>query len=415
MATARFQKGSLKQLQRAEGKTWVLRYLVTRPQDGKRVEGTPLVVGLVKDYPTKSSAKQRVVDLGLLEKINSPQQTGKLTFRQIADHYMNPETGELRDLGDGSQETTRGNIQHCVARWSNTPAADVKVLEIESWLKSLAKENGGKYEWSTVGKIRDAMSVVYQHAQRHELVPAGVEHNPARARKLGGPKIKTKSGYKPVRVTPTQIKKMLDFLPLLQRTMVILCSLTAIRVSECVGLRWSAISWLENKIYIWQRWRRGKIGKPKTPASDSYVALTPELASHLETWRKETPYAKDTDWVFASEKTHGKTPRFGGMLVRDYLYPAAEHAGIIFRQRDGGYVDSTGREVTRFGFHNIRKAVSDYLTEGKKADVRTIQDTLRHENPEMTLSKYTESSLESRLAAQHVMASAVLGDSTKLQ
>jgi integrase len=77
----------------------------------------------------------------------------------------------------------------------------------------------------------------------------------------------------------------------------------------------------------------------------------------------------------------------------------------IFRQKDGSYVDSTGRKVTRFGFHNIRKAVSDYLTEGKKADVRTIQDTLRHENPEMTLSKYTESTLESRLAAQDVMAS----------
>ena len=33
----------------------------------------------------------------------------------------------------------------------------------------------------------------------------------------------------------------------------------------------------------------------------------------------------------------------------------------------------------------------------------------------MTLSKYTESSLESRLAAQDVMASAVLGDSPKVQ
>ena len=119
--------------------------------------------------------------------------------------------------------------------------------------------------------------------------------------------------------------------------------------------------------------------------------------------------------MFASEKTHGKTPRFGGMLVRDYLYPAAEHAGIIFRHRDGGYIDSTGRKVTRFGFHNLRKAVSDYLNEGKKADMRTIQDTLRHENPEMTLSKYTESSLESRLAAQDVMASAILDDSKQAQ
>jgi hypothetical protein len=43
------------------------------------------------------------------------------------------------------------------------------------------------------------------------------------------------------------------------------------------------------------------------------------------------------------------------------------------------------------------------------------QDTLRHENPDMTLSNYTESSLESRLAAQDVMASAVLGDPTQVQ
>jgi len=134
------------------------------------------------------------------------------------------------------------------------------------------------------------------------------------------------------------------------------------------------------------------------------------LASHLEVWRKETPYAKDSDWVFASEKTHGKTPRFGGMLVRDYLYPAAERARILFRQEDGSYVDSIGRRVTRFGFHNLRKAVSDYLNEGKKVDVRTIQDTLRHENPEVTLSRYTESSLESRLAAQDVMALAILAE-----
>ena len=94
------------------------------------------------------------------------------------------------------------------------------------------------------------MSVVYQHPQRDEIIPAGVEHNPERARKLGGPKIKAKSGYKAVKVTPAQIKKMLAVLPLLQRTRVILCLLTAIRISECMGLRLSAISWLEKKIYI---------------------------------------------------------------------------------------------------------------------------------------------------------------------
>jgi len=66
-------------------------------------------------------------------------------------------------------------------------------------------------------------------------------------------------------------------------------------------------------------------------------------------------------------------------------------------------------------FHNLRKAVSDYLNEGKKVDVRTIQDTLRHENPEMTLANYTESSLESRLAAQDVLADAIFSDLKRVQ
>jgi hypothetical protein len=84
-----------------------------------------------------------------------------LAFRQIANHFKHPDNGELHDLGDGTQETLEGNIQHCIARWGDAPALEIRALEVESWLKSIAKDNGGKYEWSTVGKIRDAMSVVY--------------------------------------------------------------------------------------------------------------------------------------------------------------------------------------------------------------------------------------------------------------
>jgi hypothetical protein len=34
-----------------------------------------------------------------------------------------------------------------------------------------------------------------------------------------------------------------------------------------------------------------------------------------------------TDRVFASAKTHGRTPRVGNMLVADHLSPAAIKAG----------------------------------------------------------------------------------------
>jgi hypothetical protein len=67
---------------------------------------------------------------------------------------------------------------------------------------------------------RPSKSDAFRNADRRQrakgdhrpLQQRKVEHNPSRARKLGGPKIKTKSGYKPVRVTPMQIKKMLKFL-----------------------------------------------------------------------------------------------------------------------------------------------------------------------------------------------------------
>jgi integrase len=138
---------------------------------------------------------------------------------------------------------------------------------------------------------------------------------------------------------------------------------------------------------------RSKIAFAKKNLADLKREIDGELRqkNFYETWSE--PHPEKPDHI-ASHKTHGKTPRFGGMLVPDCLYPAAEMAGIIFRQQDRSYVDSTGRVVTRFGFHNLRKAVSDYLNEGKKVDVRTIQDTLRHENPEMTLARCTQSSLE---------------------
>jgi hypothetical protein len=44
------------------------------------------------------------------------------------------------------------------------------------------------------GSLKQVDRIVYQHAQRHKIIPAGVEHNPARARNLGGPKIKPKPG-----------------------------------------------------------------------------------------------------------------------------------------------------------------------------------------------------------------------------
>ena len=72
----------------------------------------------------------------------------------------------------------------------------------------------------------------------------------------------------------------------------------------------------------------------KTKLSKSTVALHPILAQLLKDWRAETPYAGDNDYVFASRKTSGKTPRYGSVVVEDHLRPATIRAGVL-EVRDG--------------------------------------------------------------------------------
>jgi hypothetical protein len=47
--------------------------------------------------------------------------------------------------------------------------------------------------------------------------------------------------------------------------------------------------------------------------------MAAELAQVLREWRKTTAYGNPTDWVFASPKTHGRTPRVGNMLEADHV------------------------------------------------------------------------------------------------
>jgi integrase len=126
--------------------------------------------------------------------------------------------------------------------------------------------------------------------------------------------------------------------------------------------------------------------------------MAPVLAQFLRKWQKETPYSKPTDWVFASSRTRGKTPRVGNMLVSDYLRPAAIKAGVKLEKGQ------------RFGFHNLRHSLSSLLITGKKVDVRTTQDILRHSSSATTIDLFTQSPMEERIAAQMQVLDAILSN-----
>lgn len=424
MADTRYQQGSLKKFKTKRGVIWKLRYFANRYSDGKWSEQTPLFVGAVSDFPTEKKARAEAVRLGLIEQINRTNiPVNKVTFGFLARDYIRLNLAD--DAIKPKASTTRYTEcliinKHLLPRWDEVPAIEVKALVIEQWLKSESVDTPGeeKQEWDSLTKWRREMNDIFLHGQKHDLIPESC--NPMAKVKVKA----SSSSFVPVILTPEETYLILSILPLLQQTMVVLDAATGIRYSEIAGLQWRDVDWESSCIHIERRWIRGDVDEPKTKASKASVAMSKVLAAYLLAWRRETKYGKDTDWVFASDRNKGKSPRVGNMLVRTYLYPAAVKAGVLttasvwVKKRDKKtgkevevekviYFDKKGKRVKRFGFHQFRHSLSSFLTTKKKVDPKTAQTALRQSNVAFTLNHYTQTDNEELVAAQNLMLDAI--------
>jgi integrase len=283
-------------------------------------------------------------------------------------------------------------------RWGKRTALGIKPFEIKEWLKAIQKHE--QLENSTVVKIRNVMSLVFKHGQVYDLIPRTQEANPVK-----WVKCKTKSSYRAIILTVEQTFSILEKIRQPERTLTLLIAATGLRISECLGLQWQDVDYANRQIFVRRKFTGGKVGEPKTEASEGVVPLHPLLAGFLREWQQQTPYAGSTDWVFASERLKGKKPRVANMLVESYLRPAAVAAGVLKSEVvEGKLVD---RDPRRFGFHNLRHSLSTFLV-GTQVDPKTVQDLLRHSDIRTTLQLYTQSIDANRLAAQGQVLNAIL-------
>lgn len=410
---------------------WRLRYFATRCSDGKWSEQTPLFVGAITDFPTEKKARTEAVRLKLIEQINRTcVPVSKVTFGFIARDYirMNLADDAIKPKASTTRYTERLIIsKHLLPRWDEVPAIEMKALAIEQWLKGESVDTPGekKQEWESLTKWRREMNDIFLHGQKHDFIPETC--NPMLKVKVKA----SSSAYVPIILTPKETFLILNTLPLLQQTMVVLDAATGIRYSEIAGLQWKDVDWKNNCIRIERRWIRGDVDKPKTKASKAPVAMSEVLAAYLLAWRRETKYGKETDWVFASDRSKGKSPRVGNMLVRSYLYPAAVKAEVLTEaiqkvkklDKETGkevevekviYFDKHGKRVKRFGFHQFRHSLSSFLTTKKKVDPKTAQTALRQSNVAFTLNCYTQTDNEELVAAQNMMLDAIFNTATRV-
>jgi integrase len=102
----------------------------------------------------------------------------------------------------------------------------------------------------------------------------------------------------------------------------------------------------------------------------------------------QSPYPKDGDFVFPSLKAHGIVPLSASIFVADHLRPAAKKTGVDVE--DG----------QRFGLHNLRHSLSNWLVNKAKVEPKTVQGILRHSRIQTTLDLYTQDDGDETRAAQ---------------
>jgi integrase len=383
-------RGSLKAEERLDGTVWVLRFKVTRESDHKRVERTR-VIGLVQDFPTVAQAFAEAERLRLYT-IEPGSKRGTLIFAILAEFYLQelkkvPESKKRRPKAPSTIEDRERIIRkRLLPRFGETEALKIKPSEIKGWLESVQDEED--LENSTVDKIRRVMHLVYSIAQANDLIPRTLEANP-----VAHVHIATTTGYEAILVTPQQAWNVINRMQAFERLLTLLIAVTGLRIGEVLALRWKHVDWGTFRIHVVSNFVRGKFGEPKSAASKKPVVLHPLVMGLLQNWREKTPYAGDEDFLFASDRLKGKGPRVPNMLVEDHLRPAAKQ---ILQIPDGH----------RFGFHNLRHALTSFLVE-IGTDSKTIQDMLRWADPSILLKVYAHSRMDRRMEAQAKMIDAM--------
>jgi integrase len=261
------QQGSLIRSSRKRGPdVWQFRWADRGPY-GKRIYRKRLI-GTVCEYPDAESARTSVK--ALLREVNSnPLQRfpPPMTVAEVCEHFTQRELAN--DNLWRSYSTKRAYKTYLkkwiVPHWGAARLSEIRTMKVESWLRQLPLPK------SSCAKIRGLLSVVFNHACRHEFF----ERNPIRLVRQGA-----KRRSAPTLLTPPEIKALINGLGLRERTLVLLVAFTGLRQSELFGLKSGDINLAQGTMNVTRSIVCGVVGPCKTESSQKPMPVQPIVWMH---------------------------------------------------------------------------------------------------------------------------------------
>ena len=371
------QNGSLLKSKRRSGQcVWEFRWR-------DRTSGKPvyrrIVLGTTEQFTTEADARESVE--GIVLEINSGDPrlgTIVLTMSQLIEHYRRRELSVDNSWKSYAIKIGYENyLKRWIApKWGTYPLTKMKPIEVESWLRQLPLARG------SCAKIRNIMSVLFNHACRFELYsenPIHLVRQSAKRRRV------------PQILHIDEIKRLLDNVASLPRLLIFLDVTTGLRQSELFGLRWSDLDFDSGEINVVRSVVHGVISLCKTESSAKPIPIGSHLVELLKEWRKVAPFPTKDDWVFASKRAKGRRPIWGQSIMRKQIHPAIEKLGI----------------KKRIGWHTFRHSYSTLLRH-LGTDIKVQQDLLRHSSARLTLDTYTQAVTPAKREAQNAVVKLLL-------
>ena len=369
------QDGSVTVERRKRGPdVWCFRWREAGP-DGRRIHRR-IVLGTADELKSISSARKAVV--GLRREINVDDiriRRESIKLADLSKHFQQRELANHNPrISYSTKKAYAGYLEKWIEpRWGEYRLVEVRAVEVESWLRSLNRAPG------TRSKIRNVMSLLFNHGRRHDLCDRNpIEWVRQSAKRLQAPDI----------LTSNEVRALLANLRFRERTLVLLAVTTGLRRSELFALKWKDVDFQAKQIHVTRSIVQNVIGVCKTESSQKPVPAHDDLMEALRQWHRQTPYQLPESWVFASPQNQGRRPYLSQQIMQRHIVPVARKLGI----------------TKRIGWHTFRHTYSTLLR-STGAELKIMQELLRHSTIRVTLDIYTQAvTTEKRNAQEAVVA-----------
>jgi integrase len=369
------QNGSITRSTRSHGPdVWEFRWREAG-SDGKR-KHRRMVIGSIARFSDKSSALLEVTALRRQINLNDPRLSLQpVTVSELVNHYRQRGLATDQTWKTYSTKVTyKGYLNKWILpRWKDHALSAINAGEVELWLRSLPLAR------ATCAKIRNLMSVVFNHGIRHQICSS----NPIRLVRQSAKRRRIVSLRIPVVLSVTEVQQLLGALSFRERTLVLLDVGTGLRMSELFGLKWKDVDFDTNEINVVRSIVMQVTGPCKTESSQKPIPLDPYLAEALWAWRQHATYRGPEDWVFANPRMKGRKPYWGQEIMRKVIRPIAVRAGI----------------TKHIGWHTFRHIYSTLLRL-TRVDIKVMQELLRHASSRVTMDTYTQAVTAQKRKAQ---------------